>query len=68
MFHPNVGYGHTFATVGFPGFLGAITGMSIRGMSISEIGVSFPDSSFGSDSRFGIPFTVNEKQIKYSLT
>ncbi|XP_062513488.1 protein dcd1A-like [Corticium candelabrum] len=69
VFHPNVGYGHTFATVGFPGFLGAITGMSIRGMSISEIGVSFPDSSFGSDSRFGIPFTYFLRDIlQYSVS
>lgn len=27
-------------------------------MAISEIGVSFPDSTFGHESRFGIPFTV----------
>ncbi len=28
-------------------------------MAISEIGVSFPDDSFGEESRFGIPFTVS---------
>jgi hypothetical protein len=27
-------------------------------MAISEIGVSFPDDTFGKESRFGIPFTV----------
>lgn len=27
-------------------------------MAISEIGVSFPDSTFGTESRFGTPFTV----------
>ena len=29
-------------------------------MAISEIGVSFPDDTFGKESRFGIPFTVRE--------
>ena len=33
-------------------------GISIEKMAISEIGVSFPDDSFGQESRFGIPFTV----------
>lgn len=28
-------------------------------MAISEIGVSFPDDTFGEESRFGVPFTVS---------
>ena len=28
-------------------------------MAISEIGVSFPDETFGEESRFGTPFTVS---------
>ena len=27
-------------------------------LGINEIGVSFPDDTFGKESRFGIPFTV----------
>ena len=34
-------------------------GISSKQMAISEIGVSFPDDSFGKESRFGIPFTVS---------
>jgi len=30
-------------------------------MAISEIGVSFPDDTFGEESRFGVPFTVSNK-------
>ena len=32
--------------------------MNDRMMAISEIGVSFPDDTFGKESRFGVPFTV----------
>ena len=28
-------------------------------MAICEIGVSFPDQTFGKESRFGVPFTVS---------
>ena len=31
-------------------------------MAISEIGVTFPDDSFGKESRFGTPFTVSSRQ------
>ena len=34
-------------------------GISSERMAISEIGVSFPDDTFGEESRFGIPFTVS---------
>ena len=34
------------------------TGVSSQKLAISEIGVSFPDNTFGEESRFGIPFTV----------
>ena len=37
-------------------------GFSESRMSISEIGVSFPDKSFGSESRFGNPFTVRQPE------
>ena len=32
-------------------------------MAISEIGVSFPDETFGKESRFGIPFTYILRDI-----
>lgn len=35
------------------------TGMSSVKMAISEIGVSFPDDTFGEESRYGVPFTVS---------
>ena len=31
----------------FTGFTGAITGMSSAGLAMSEIGVTYPDESFG---------------------
>ncbi len=34
-------------------------GVSSEKLAISEIGVSFPDDTFGEESRFGIPFTVS---------
>ena len=39
--------------------LSLYSGISSQKMAISEIGVSFPDESFGKESRFGIPFTVS---------
>lgn len=33
-------------------------GVSSQRLAISEIGVSFPDDTFGEESRFGVPFTV----------
>ena len=40
-------------------YLLAIIGMNDRMMAISEIGVSYPDDTFGKESRFGVPFTVS---------
>jgi len=44
IYHPN--NGNAFAQVGWPGSVGALTGMNEQAISISEIGVSFPDDSF----------------------
>lgn len=49
--------GQSFVNVGWTGWIGSITGMSSSATAISEIGVSFPDASFGKESRFGTPFT-----------
>lgn len=54
VYHPTEG--HAFANVGFIGWIGALTGQSSARLSIHEIGVSFPDSTFGSESYAGIPF------------
>ncbi|XP_065920263.1 protein dcd1B-like isoform X2 [Dysidea avara] len=63
IYHPNKGNGHTFANVGWTGWIGSITGMSSVQMAISEIGVSFPDDTFGHESRFGVPFTYLLRDI-----
>jgi len=54
---------NTFANVGWTGWIGSITGMSETKTAISEIGVSFPDSTFGNESRFGVPFTFLLRDI-----
>jgi len=56
VYHPNDGDGHAFANIAFTGFVGSISGVSSARCSISEIGVSYPDETFGSESRFGEPF------------
>jgi hypothetical protein len=54
VYHPTEG--HAFVTVGFTGFIGGLTGLSSALLGISEIGVSYPDATFGSESRLGLPF------------
>mmetsp|Transcript_131156 Transcript_131156/g.184994 ORF Transcript_131156/g.184994 Transcript_131156/m.184994 type:complete len:443 (-) Transcript_131156:72-1400(-) len=63
IYHPTSEYGHAFANIAWSGFVGSITGMSSEQMAISEIGVSFPDDTFGKESRFGIPFTYILRDI-----
>jgi hypothetical protein len=38
---------NAFANVGWPGSIGTLTGMNDKQMSINEIGVSYPDDTFG---------------------
>mmetsp|Transcript_93824 Transcript_93824/g.268645 ORF Transcript_93824/g.268645 Transcript_93824/m.268645 type:complete len:461 (+) Transcript_93824:44-1426(+) len=54
---------NSWANVGFMGFLGTITGVSDKQMAISEIGVTFPDDTFGKESRHGVPFSVLLRDI-----
>ena len=69
VWHANKGEGQSFATVGFPGFLGALSGMNDQKLAISEIGVSYPDPSFGSESRIGVPFIFMLREIlQYDTT
>eukprot|EP00040_Diaphanoeca_grandis_P022057 m.118015 g.118015 ORF g.118015 m.118015 type:complete len:442 (+) comp28627_c0_seq1:48-1373(+) len=63
VYHPKAGNGHAFANVAWTGFIGSITGISSTNMSISEIGVSFPDDTFGKESRLGTPFTYLLRDI-----
>jgi len=54
VYHPS--NGNVFANLGFTGWIGSITGINEKRLSISEIGVSFPDETFGKESRHGYPF------------
>lgn len=68
IYHPSDG-SNTFANVGFVGWIGALTGQSDRQMSIHEIGVSFPDATFGNESFAGIPFVFLLRDIlQYDVT
>lgn len=62
VYHPK-NLGHDFANVGFIGWIGALTGQSSAHMAISEIGVTFPDATFGKESRVGIPFVFLLRDI-----
>ncbi|CAK8694659.1 unnamed protein product [Clavelina lepadiformis] len=52
-----------FVNVGWTAWIGSITGVSSAKLAISEIGVSFPDATFGKESRFGVPFTYILRDI-----
>ena len=56
VYHANSPSENSFVSVAFTGFIGALTGASSQRMGISEIGVSYPDGTFGKQSRFGYPF------------
>lgn len=88
VYHPTPGMGSAHALVGFPGFVGALSGMSseqVRAvcvwllfaqillthvqLAISEIGVSYPDPTFGKMSRVGLPFIFLLRSIlRYDQT
>jgi len=54
VYHP--AQGNQFVMVGMIGFITALTGFSDQKLGISEIGVAYPDTTFGSESRIGYPF------------
>lgn len=69
VYHPNDGNGHEFINVGMIGFIGGLTGLSSAQLAISEIGVAYPDDSFGDESRIGIPFIYLLRDIlQFDLT
>lgn len=39
------------------GWIGVLSGVNDHQLAVSEIGVSYPDDTFGKESRFGNPFT-----------
>merc|ERR1719201_1085674 len=45
IYHPSEG--HAYAQVGWPGNVGTLSGFSDQQLAISEIGVTYPDDSFG---------------------
>jgi len=63
VYHPNAGNGHPFMSVGFIGWIACLAGMSSTQLAISEIGVSYPDDTFGKESRFGVPFTYLMRDV-----
>jgi len=63
VYHPTTNMGHSFVNVGFVGWIGSLSGMSSTQLGISQIGVSFPDNTFGPESRIGVPFTFLLRDI-----
>ena len=49
--------------IGFVGWIGILSGVNQHKMGVSEIGVSFPDKTFGRESRIGNPFTFVLRDI-----
>jgi len=68
VYHPNDGT-NAHINIGMLGFVGGLTGISSTQLGISEIGVSYPDSTFGSESRIGVPFIFLLRDIlRYDIT
>lgn len=68
----NSSWGHPFVQASFVGFVGALTGQSAVNLAISEIGVSYPDASFGGHVPQGkiplpgVPFVFMLREILQS--
>lgn len=62
VYHPSDN-GHAFANLGFIGWIGTLSGQSSTQLAVSEIGISFPDATFGKESRSGVPFTFLLRDI-----
>jgi len=64
IYHPQPNSSETiFMNIGWTGWIGSISGINSAQMSIHEIGVSFPDQTFGPESREGVPFTYVLRDI-----
>jgi len=67
VYHPD--NGNTFLMVGIAGFMTALTGFSDKKLGISQIGVAYPDDTFGTESRVGYPFLFLLRDIlQWDLT
>ena len=62
VYHPTDG-GHPFMNMGWPGTVGLLTGLSSSQLGISEIGVSYPDDSFGQGTDNTPPQKVTISEI-----
>lgn len=66
VYHPSSDAdGHAWANLAFTGFTGSVTGMSSAYLAMSEIGVTYPDESFGKESYLakGYPFAFLIRDI-----
>ncbi|CAF0785636.1 unnamed protein product [Brachionus calyciflorus] len=66
VYHPNKDSstnGHDFANIGWSGWIGSFQGYSSKKLAVSQIGVSYPDISFGEESLYGTPFTYVLRDI-----
>lgn len=59
----NLWISRDFVNIGWSGWIGSIQGFNSRKIAISEIGVSYPDDTFGKESRLGVPFTYLLRDI-----
>eukprot|EP01006_Ploeotia_vitrea_P024328 TRINITY_DN5711_c0_g1_i1.p1 TRINITY_DN5711_c0_g1~~TRINITY_DN5711_c0_g1_i1.p1 ORF type:complete len:348 (-),score=179.22 TRINITY_DN5711_c0_g1_i1:182-1225(-) len=55
--------GADWINIGWAGWLGSISGLNQHLLSISEIGIGDPDSTFGQESRQGQPFVFMLRDI-----
>jgi hypothetical protein len=63
VYHAQSSRENTFLNLGWTGWIGSISGVNDQQMSIHEIGVAYPDDTFGKESRIGVPFTYVLRDI-----
>jgi hypothetical protein len=63
IYHANGPNENSFLNLGWSGWIGSITGVNDQQLSIHEIGVSYPDSTFGRETFFGNPFVYMLRDI-----
>jgi len=54
---------NSFLNLGWTGWIGSITGVNDKKLSIHEIGVSYPDQTFGGETFAGVPFVFVLRDI-----
>lgn len=67
VYHPTEEGSQPFANIGWPGSIGIMTGFSSAQIGISEIGVTFPDDSFGQGTDNTPPEKVKGEPWAYIL-